>query len=106
MLLRKLFGEKDQVAEWARIRSAYASRLLAIEVGRVIDRARLAGDIDDEQVADLQAEFCRVLRSIDLRPMTEAVPDEPPPRCPPWSELPTRSIWRPPWMSRGRSGND
>jgi len=73
VVLRKLFGEKDQLAEWSNIRRAYASRLLPVEIGRVIDRVRLAGEIDDQQVVDLHAELRRVLRSIEIRGLTEAI---------------------------------
>ncbi|HVU03975.1 MAG TPA: hypothetical protein VHE30_19585 [Polyangiaceae bacterium] len=53
VVLRKLFGEPNPVEEWSSIRDAYVSRILAVEVGRVIDRCRLDGKIDDEQVAVL-----------------------------------------------------
>ena len=72
VILRKLLVEPHPLKEWDQIDMAYASRLLPIELGRVIDRIRLAGKIDDEQVAQLHEEAARVLRSIELLPMTEA----------------------------------
>ncbi len=73
VLLRKLFGEPGALAEWPKIREAYASRILLVELGRAIDRRRLAGDIDDDQVEHLQREFRRVLRSVEVVALTERI---------------------------------
>jgi predicted nucleic acid-binding protein len=73
VVLRKLFGEPEPLAEWEAIEVAYASRLLPLEIGRVIDRARLEGYIDDEQVADAHDEARRVVRSIDLVALSERI---------------------------------
>ena len=73
VVARKLFGEPDTLAEWPQIREAYASRILVVELGRVIDRCRLAGEIDDEQVEQLQSEAKRVLRSIDVLALSERI---------------------------------
>ncbi len=73
VVLRKLFGEPDPLAEWSQVREAYASRILLVELGRVIDRSRLAGDIDDEQVEQLHREARRILRSVDVLALSERV---------------------------------
>jgi predicted nucleic acid-binding protein len=73
VVLRKLFGEPGVLPEWSRIEEAYASRVLAVELGRVIDRTRLAGDIDDEQVEQLQRESRKLLRSIEVIALSERV---------------------------------
>jgi len=73
VLLRKLFGEPEPLAEWSSIVEAYASRILLVEVGRVIDRCRLEGRVDDEQVAHLHQEAHRILRSIDLIELTNTI---------------------------------
>ena len=73
VVARKLFGEPDTLAEWPRIREAYASRLLIVELGRLIDRCRLAGEIDDEQVEQLQMEAKRVLRSVEVLALSERI---------------------------------
>lgn len=75
VLLRKLFGEPSALEEWSTIETAYASRLLPLEVGRVIDRARLAGKISDAEVADLHDEARRVLRSIEVLAITDRILD-------------------------------
>jgi predicted nucleic acid-binding protein len=71
VLLRKLFREPQPLAKWASIELAYASRLLVVEVSRVIDRCRLAGRLDDESVARLNEETVRLLQSIDFVELTD-----------------------------------
>ncbi|MDI7277798.1 MAG: PIN domain-containing protein [Anaerolineae bacterium] len=73
VLLRKLFGEPHPLAEWSRIQEAYASRVLVVEIGRVIDRCRLEGTIDDAQVEHLHREARRVLRSVSIVALTERI---------------------------------
>lgn len=73
VLLRKLFGEPDALAEWPDIEAAYASRILPVEVGRVIDRCRLRDQIDDKDVAALHQEARRLLRSIDVLALSEHI---------------------------------
>jgi len=73
VLLRKLFGEPGALAQWGDITEAYASRLLPVEVARVIDRCRLAGQIDDDEVVYLHEESRRVLESIEVLGLTEPI---------------------------------
>ena len=73
VVARKLFGEPDALAEWSQVRVAYASRILLVELGRVIDRCRLAGEIDDEQVEQLHREARRVLRSVEVLALSERI---------------------------------
>lgn len=75
VLLRKLFGEPGSLAEWPRIRQAYASRILLVELGRAIHRGRLAGDLDDGQVEQLQRESRSVLRSVEIVSLSERILD-------------------------------
>lgn len=75
VVLRKLFGEPEVLAEWGRIREAYASRVLLVELGRVIDRVRLAGEIDDGQVEQLQRESRRLMRSVTVVGLPERLLD-------------------------------
>lgn len=75
VVLRKLFGEPAALAEWSKIQEAYASRVLVVELGRVIDRARLDGEIDDEQVEQLQRESRKVLRSVEIIALSDRVLD-------------------------------
>ena len=73
VLLRKLFGEPNSLMEWSQIRQAYASRMLLLEVGRVIDRKRLAGQIDDRQVVQLLRETKRIALSIEILALSERI---------------------------------
>lgn len=73
VVLRKLFGEPEVLAEWRRIEDAYASGLMPLEISRVIDRYRLAGQIGDEEVAALHQEARRVLHSIEILALTEQI---------------------------------
>ena len=73
VLLRRLLGEKGALKEWNTIRTAYVSRLLMLEVGRVIDRLRLGGDIDDEGVVQLHDDTRRALASAIVVPVSERI---------------------------------
>lgn len=73
VLLRKLFGEPEPLREWSKIEEAFASRLLLVELGRAIDRCRLAGDIDDEAVEHLHQEARQVLRSVEIIGLSEPI---------------------------------
>lgn len=73
VLLRKLFGEPNPLAAWSQIQEAYASRILKVEIGRVIDRCRLAGSIGDEEVVQLHEEARRALASIEIIALTDRI---------------------------------
>ena len=73
VLLRKLFGEPEALTEWTAIQDAYASRVLLVELGRALDRGRLAGDLDDEQLEHLQRESRRILRSVEIIGLSDRV---------------------------------
>jgi hypothetical protein len=73
VLLRLLFGEPEPLSEWSSIREAFASRLLPLELGRVFDRVRLAGEINDADVEHLHCESRRLLGSIDVVSLSENI---------------------------------
>jgi predicted nucleic acid-binding protein len=73
VVLRKLFGEPRALLEWQRIRETFASRILLVELGRMIDRSRLTSAIDDAQVEQLQSEARRLLRSVALVGLTDRI---------------------------------
>ena len=73
VVLRALFGETGRLQEWAEIQDAFGSRLLPLEMGRVIDRVRLAGEIDDVEVEQLHREGRRLLRSIEVIGLSEEI---------------------------------
>ena len=51
--LRVLLAQKGRLAGWATWERAYASELLGLEVRRTIDRLRVQGDLDGDDVAEL-----------------------------------------------------
>jgi predicted nucleic acid-binding protein len=73
VILRKLFGERGMLAEWSSIREAFASRIVLVELGRIVGRSRLSGQIDDAQVEQLHGESRRLLRSISLVALTDRI---------------------------------
>jgi predicted nucleic acid-binding protein len=73
VILRKLFNEPGPLAEWPTIEQAYASRLVALELGGVIHRYRLQGELDDESTARLFEESRRVLASVEIVALTEPI---------------------------------
>jgi predicted nucleic acid-binding protein len=73
VVARQLLGEPEALDEWSQIEEAYGSRLLPLELGRLFDRLRLSGAVDDVQVVDLHQELRRILRSIGLVALTEDV---------------------------------
>lgn len=73
VVARKLLSEPEPLAEWSQIQEAYASRLMPLELGRLIDRLRLTGQIDDAEVEQLQVELRRVLRAVDVVALSERI---------------------------------
>jgi predicted nucleic acid-binding protein len=73
VVLRKLFGEPGPLDEWGQIGEGFTSRLTSIEVKRVIDRKRLAGELDDEEVARAHEQFEQLSRSLNVMPLDERV---------------------------------
>jgi predicted nucleic acid-binding protein len=73
VVLRKLYGEPDALPAWRLITRPFASRILPVELGRVIDRTRLLGEIDDDDVEQLQRESRRLLRSVDVVALSERI---------------------------------
>lgn len=53
VVLRRLQSEPARVPGWANWKHAYSSELLRVEVLRSIDRNRLKGALEDNQVAEL-----------------------------------------------------
>ena len=66
VIVRKLFGEPEPWEKWSTLSTAYCSRLVRLELKRTIDRERLTGHIDDEQVARLLEHVQRLLSSMHV----------------------------------------
>lgn len=59
-VLRILLRQPKPLPIWGRWERAYASELLHIEACRVIDRLRLEGALDDDDVADAREQLRRI----------------------------------------------
>ena len=73
VVLRKVLGEANPLVEWSRITHAAASRLLAVEVARVVDRLRMEGQIDDDDVAHVVQQTRNFYQVIDEIKVNEAI---------------------------------
>jgi len=74
-ILRMLFLEPGPTVPLLRGDRVITSQLLEVEAFRAIDRARLVGDLDDEQTARKRKELTDLLTVIDRVPIDRAVID-------------------------------
>jgi uncharacterized protein len=75
VILRLLFGEPKPLKDWSKLGACYASRMLRVELGRVIERSRLAGKICDADVAQLREQAERAMASIAFVSLNESILD-------------------------------
>ena len=73
VVLRVLFGEPDPLPDWGQWTAAYANSLWRVEALRTVDRARLAGAVDDVQVVALRREITLVHSSLHVVPLTDSI---------------------------------
>lgn len=75
VVMRRMFGEPNALrrADMGAFGEAFASRLLTVELYRSIDRARLNGAIDDEDVAQLHERAQLLLAPVSLLAVSEAI---------------------------------
>jgi predicted nucleic acid-binding protein len=73
VVLGKLQGEPWPTAGWGRWEHVYSSELLRIEVLRTIDRNRLRGAVNDQQVAELMTNAQAVFDTIEWSALTTAI---------------------------------
>ncbi len=64
VLLRRVLGQPDTLAEWGLLERAFTSRLAEVECARVLDRLRLQGELTEED---------HTLRVGAMRDLLEAV---------------------------------
>src|ERR1043166_5630873 len=72
-VLRVVLGQGDPLAIWAKWDEACASELLGVEARRVLDRLRLAGTLDDDQVGAFHRALARIERALDSIRLTRLV---------------------------------
>ncbi len=75
VILRRLRREASPLPAWASWDHAFASVLLKVETLRTIDRIRLSGKVDDEEVAELLIRTGAMLDVIEFVPLTAAILD-------------------------------
>jgi predicted nucleic acid-binding protein len=73
VILRILFREPNPVEVWGKWDSAFSSTLWRVEALRTVDRLRLAGDLSDEDVADLVREIRIVHETLAIYPLSERI---------------------------------
>jgi predicted nucleic acid-binding protein len=75
VVLRRLFSEPDAIASAALPSDGptFTSRLLLTEVARTIDRARLRGELVDEDVATLHEQADILARTMTILAVTDEV---------------------------------
>ncbi|TMA66032.1 MAG: type II toxin-antitoxin system VapC family toxin [Deltaproteobacteria bacterium] len=72
-VLRVVLGQADPLTIWGKWDAACASELLGVEARRVLDRLRLDGVLDDEQVGAFHAALAAIERTIDRIRLTRLV---------------------------------
>jgi uncharacterized protein len=65
VLLRIVLHEPGRLRVWSKIEAAVSSELIRVECLRTLDRARLVGKLDDEEIADRRSAIDEMLLSFD-----------------------------------------
>jgi hypothetical protein len=73
IVLRRLLDQPRVLRDWGAWEAAYSSELLGIECRRAIDRLRLEGFYDDEQVARAIEQLTSIERAISRIRITQSI---------------------------------
>ena len=73
VILRRLLNEPNPLPDWGRWEAAYSSRLWLTEAQRTVDRLRLDGRLDDEDVVRLRDECRKVHAALHIVPVDEGI---------------------------------
>ena len=73
VVLRFVLGQPDLLPSWPEIESAVSSDLLRVECLRTLDRLRLSGHLDDDELASRRATTHHLLRALDLIDLSATV---------------------------------
>jgi hypothetical protein len=65
IVLRIVLAQPEPLPIWGKWTGACTSELLGVEARRTLDRLRLEGTLDDDQVGAFQAILARIERAID-----------------------------------------
>lgn len=72
-VLRVVLGQAEPLAIWGKWDQACASELLGVEARRVLDRLRLEGALEDDQVGAFHGALARIERAVDHIRLTRLV---------------------------------
>ena len=72
-VLRALLGTGNPLPEWGTWDRAYSSEIMGVEARRALDRLRLAGALDDDELADVHEAITATERAIGSIRLTAAV---------------------------------
>jgi len=75
VLLRVIFGEALALPQFRAIELAVSSELLRVECLRTVDRVRLRGLLNDEEVSSRSVAVYEAVRRVELVPLTAPVLD-------------------------------
>ena len=75
VILRIVLGQANQLDAWQRLERSVASELVRVECLRTIDRARLAGRLDDATVASRRSGLLELLDGLELVGLEPAILD-------------------------------
>jgi predicted nucleic acid-binding protein len=73
VLLREIFEQSPQLAEWHRLIVGVTSELARVECFRSVDRLRLLGKMNDHAVAKAHETIRAVLGRLDVLPVESGV---------------------------------
>jgi predicted nucleic acid-binding protein len=73
VILRKLLGQPGAIKEWGRWDEGYTSEITRLESLRTLDRLRLEGKLQDEEVSEKMRLLGMVLESTGTIAINEAV---------------------------------
>jgi hypothetical protein len=73
VVLRPLLDQPRKLQSWGQWKIAYSSELLGIECRRAIDRLRLEGLYDDQQVAQAMEQLAKIEKTIKRIPLTRSI---------------------------------
>lgn len=73
ILLRVVLGDARRLSEWSRITSASTNEIARVECLRVLDRLRLAGTMDDRELARRRATMLQLLSGVEMIRLNRAV---------------------------------
>ena len=72
-VLRVVLSQAEPLAIWGKWDEACTSELLGVEARRVLDRLRLEGALDDDQVGDFHGALACIERTVDSIRLTRLV---------------------------------